>query len=189
MDKLINTLFNMHIVYWLLVISYFVVAYIIGVFGVQVFNKCPLDATELEFLGGGKSTATASLTLNSISIVCLAACWIMVRCMDCSPIDLFSEVYKKSDVGKALSVFTIIILLAAVIVTAVAEFNGASIASQCKLIPTSTQEEIDDFRSASDTLNRVYGVVIIAIIFAFFGLVYVIKEQIKVSQFSFGKRK
>lgn len=147
---------------WLLFISYIIISYLIGYASMTVFKKCP-EVQEDQVLGDSDKISGAAIAFTTISLFLFAACFFAGGRGSFGSV--IRSCYKSNDLKfKILSILTILCLVVSVALTAFAEFSGVESINKCALISATTQEEIDEFMSASNMLNRLYGIVIVVLI-------------------------
>jgi hypothetical protein len=157
-------------------LTYFIVAFMIGSYGKQVYNNCPMGEDKLKEVGGGKSTAIASITMNSFSMILLLACYFNLKFPNTGPFDVISKNVNGNMLGKALGYGTVLLLGLSLSITVISEFESVKTASLCDVTVPTTKAEIDAFRSAADNLNRMYGIVVMFILAGIYSGVLIFKE-------------
>jgi hypothetical protein len=164
--------------HWAILSIYFIVAFLVILYGVQVFDRCPMEKEELEKLGGGKSTAIAAGVMNILGLLLIIYVIVKIGNYSSGPYNMLLSAIGGAKCEKIAGYITIVVLLIALILTVISEFASVETSSTCKLITAQTQEQIDDFRSASDNLNRMYGIVVIFMICGLLGSASMVKDKV-----------
>jgi len=152
---------NVNAYSWLGFLAYIIIALLIGTASTTVFRRCP-QIRDIEMV------SVDDIAISGISFTVLSLF---------GAIGLFSWCGYRGNVNDILihgprngdticmviGALTFLCLLLSVALTASSEFLGIKAMNNCAVLEAANQEEVDEYLEAANMLNRLYGVVILAI--------------------------
>ena len=154
---------------WVGVLVYFIIAFIIGVSGIKVFEQCPVTNDKLAFIGGGRATATTSVIVNAILVALIIGAQVYTRSgFSESYVSFVGTTFDSGLIGKVIAAAISILAVISLITTVAAEFMGLETANQCNKVMNVPEMLMSDqhksFVEAYTALNRVYGLMLLVLV-------------------------
>ena len=152
---------NINAYSWIGFISYVIIAYLIGYSSSVVFKRCPqIKDTEMADVDDIASSGIAFTTLALIgAIVLFSYCGYRGNVNDV----LLRGPRSGDTTCMVIGGITFLFLLLSVALTASSEFLGVKAMNNCAVLEAASQDEVDEYLEAANMLNRLYGIVILAI--------------------------
>lgn len=164
---------------WIGFIAYVIIAYLIGYASMTVFRRCP-QIKEIEMVDVDK-IAASGIAFTTFSFLGMLI--------------LFGYFGSRGDVNRvimgsirgdettipcmAIGGITLLCLLLSLALTSSSEFMGIKAMNNCSVLQAANQDEVDEYLEAANMLNRLYGIIILAITIIIVFLLYLLSKMVQ----------